>query len=137
MRPCRDAAHENAREIAMSFRPVTDRADDDEVSRLAQLHACDAPRELQVCLHAVERRLVRRGDQDRVDVSVARPCCGRQRMAGAGDRLAPEGEVAIVELELVQLRTRSSARVAAAINSGPTPSPARQATVFTFTLRTS
>jgi hypothetical protein len=84
--------------------PVTDRPDDDEISRLAQLDTGDAPCEMQVGLHAVERRLVRRSDQNRVDIPVAGPRCGRQRMAGAGDRLAPEGEMAIVELELVQLR---------------------------------
>ena len=85
-------------------RPVADRADDDEVAAAAELDAGDAPRELQVGLHAVERRLVRRGDQDRVDVAVAGPRSGRQRMAGARDRFPREREVAIVELELVQLR---------------------------------
>src|SRR4051794_5516891 len=54
----RGGARERARDRNV-VGPVPDRPDDDEVSDLAQLNASNAPRELQVCLHTVERRLVR------------------------------------------------------------------------------
>ena len=60
--------------------------------------------EREVRQHAVERGVVRRGDQDRVDVAVAGAGRRRQRMTDARHRLARERQMQLVELERMQLR---------------------------------
>ena len=131
--PRRDAAQlESARASAISFAQSPTGPDDDEVAAAVELDAGDPPRQLEIGLHALERRLVGRRDEDRVArrdiparVSGGSGCPDRvtafaARTADARRRAAAGAARA----------TRSSARVAAAISSGPTPSPARHATVF-------
>ena len=69
----------------------------------AELHASHAPGELEVGLHALERRVVGRRDEDCVHVAVAGPGLGRERMSRPGDAFAPERQMDVVELQRVEL----------------------------------
>ena len=84
--------------------PRAERRDHDDVGALAEVHASDAPRELEVGLDTLEGRLVRRRDEDRVDVAVARARARGQRMPRPRHGLAGERQVDVVELERVQAR---------------------------------
>ena len=112
-------------------RPFADRAGDDDVVRGVDVDANDAPRQLEICHDAGERRLVaatRRGSRPRRDsprasrAAAGAPTASRPRRANGRWRSSSSNWCSAA--------TRSSARVAAAISSGPTPSPARHATVL-------
>jgi hypothetical protein len=84
------------------IRPLAHRPGDHDVVRRVDVHTDDAPRKLEISHDSGERRLVRRRDEDRVDVAVTDPSLGRKGMSRPRHCLAGEREVAVFELELVQ-----------------------------------
>ena len=135
-RPRRDAAQLNARATAISFGPVADR-------RRRRRRRRVRPTCTRATRHASSRSAFTpsnagsSGDATRIAstsrYAVARR--GRQRMPGARHAPRPRTADGRRRARAVQRRdTRSSARVAAAISSGPTPSPARQATVLVISI---
>ena len=88
-----------------------DGAEDDHLAGLAEVHARDAPHEIEVGHQRLDRRLVRARDEDRVGLAVRRARRERQRMTEARHRLARERHVHFVDRERMQLvETREHAR---------------------------
>ena len=80
---------------------LDERADDGDVA-VRKPDTLDAPGEVEVGLDALERRLAGECDQHRVGHPARGTCRDRQRMAVAGDSLAREGRVHLVDSEAVQ-----------------------------------
>ena len=100
----RAAAISNARAIASSSAPGAERLDHEQVAAGLVVHARDAPGEVELGPHAVERRVVGRGDEDRVGVPVGLARRERQRVAEARQRLAAERQVDVVDAQRVHPR---------------------------------
>ena len=66
------------------------------------MHARDPPGQRKVGLDAFERGLAGSGDEDRVRAAVTGARLRRQWMTGAGDGLARERKMDVVQLERVQ-----------------------------------
>ena len=124
------AALKNARSTALARRRGAHGAERRATSpRSPSVHARDAPHELQVGLHASNAGSCGRRDEDRVGARGTR----RASRAGAGGRSASSprrrtaGALRRARASAAR-RDATSTRVASAISSGPTPSPARHAT---------
>jgi hypothetical protein len=66
------------------------------------VHPGDAPGEVEIGLDAVDRGIVGSGDEDRVGSAAALARRLRERVAEAGERLAAEGQVDVVEAQRVE-----------------------------------